>query len=167
MRFDRSNRSAKMPAVNRRTLVQSIPAAATLFSRVLWAAPEACSSKTAQGSTAVYELRVYHAAPGKMPELLARFRDHTIKLFEQHGMESVGYWSPLDDPEKGNTLIYILRHPSREAANANWKSFRDDPNWQGVRDKSEANGKLVESVDSTFMALTDFSPRGFLSDDKR
>jgi NIPSNAP len=151
-----------MPAVNRRILVKSIPAAATLFSRVLWATSEGDNSKTAQDPTAIYELRVYHAAPGKMPALLTRFRDHTIKLFEQHGIESVAYWSPLDEPEKGNTLIYILRHPSREAAEANWKSFRDDPNWQSVRDKSEVNGKLVEKVDSTFMALTDFSPRGFL-----
>jgi len=151
-----------MPVVNRRTLVQSIPAAATLFSRVLWAAPEEGDPKSSRDSTAVYELRVYHAAPGKMPDLLTRFRDHTIKLFEQHGLESVAYWSPLDEPEKDNTLIYILRHPSREAADANWKSFRDDPNWQSVRDKSEAHGKLVERVDSTFMALTDFSPRGFL-----
>jgi hypothetical protein len=156
-----------MPAVNRRTLVQSIPAVATLFSRALWAASEGGNPKTAQDSTAVYELRVYHAASGKMPDLLARFRDHTIKLFEQHGIESVAYWSPLDEPDRGNTLIYILRHPSREAAANNWKSFRDDPNWQSVRDKSEANGKLVEKVDSTFMALTDFSPRGFLSNDKR
>jgi len=138
-----------------------------LFSRALWAASEEVNPKTAQDSTAVYELRVYHAAPGKMPDLLARFRDHTIKLFEQHGIESVAYWSPLDEPDRGNTLIYILRHPSREAAANNWKSFRDDPNWQSVRDKSEANGKLVEKVDSTFMALTDFSPRGFLSNDKR
>lgn len=156
-----------MPTVNRRTLVQSIPAAATLFSRVLWAASEGGNPDPAQDSAAVYELRVYHTAPGKMPDLLARFRDHTIKIFEQHGMQSVAYWSPLDEPEKGNTLIYILRHPSREAADANWKSFRDDPNWQSVRDKSEANGKLVEKVDSTFMALTDFSPRGFLSNDRR
>ena len=148
-----------MPAVNRRTLFQSIPAAATLFSPVLWAASEGSNPTTAQDSKEVYELRVYHTAPGKMPDLLARFRDHTIKLFEQHGIESVAYWSPLEEPEKDNTLIYILRHPSREAADANWKSFRDDPNWQSVRDKSEANGKLVEKVDSTFMALTDFSPR--------
>jgi hypothetical protein len=152
-----------MPAVKRRTLVQSIPAAAALCSRVLWAATEGNNPESAQGSTAVYELRVYHAAPGKMPDLLTRFRDHTIKLFEKHGIESVAYWSPLDEPEKSNTLIYIVRHPSREAADANWKSFRDDPNWQSVRDKSEANGKLVEKVDSTFMALTDFSPRGFLA----
>jgi hypothetical protein len=70
----------------------------------------------------------------------------------------IAYWTPLDEPEKSNTLIYILYHPSREAAATNWKSFQDDPNWKSVRDKSEANGKLVEKIDSTFMALTDFSP---------
>ena len=155
-----------MPAVNRRTLVQSIPAAATLFFSPMLSA-EGGNPQTPKDSTAVYELRVYHAAPGKMPDLLTRFRDHTIKFFEQHGIESVAYWSPLDEPEKDNTLIYIVRHPSRQAAEANWKSFRDDPNWQSVRDKSEANGKLVERVDSTFMALTDFSPRGFLPNDRR
>lgn len=111
------------------------------------------------GTTAVYELRVYHAAPGKLADLLARFRDHTDKLFERHGMKSVAYWTPLDEPEKSNTLIYILQHPSREAAAANWKSFQDDPDWKSVRDKSEANGKLAEKVDSTYMGLTDFSPR--------
>jgi len=74
-------------------------------------------------------------------------------------MKSVAYWCPVDEPEKSNTLIYILYHPSREAAAANWKSFQDDPEWKSVHDKSEANGKLVEKVDSTFMALTDFSPR--------
>lgn len=107
----------------------------------------------------MYELRVYHAAPGKLPDLLARFRDHTTKLFEQHDMQNVAYWTPLDEPEHSNMLVYILRHPSREAAAANWKSFQDDPNWKSVRDKSEENGKLVEKVDSTFMAYTDFSPR--------
>jgi NIPSNAP len=152
-----------MPAVNRRTLLQAIPATATLFSRAAWLDAQAGNSRAAPVTTGVYELRVYHVTPGKLPELLARFRDHTVKLFEQHGIESVAYWTPLDEPEKNQTLIYILRHPSREAADANWKSFRDDPNWQSVRDKSEANGKLVEKVDSTFMALTDFSPRGFMT----
>ena len=154
------NQSARIPAVNRRILLQSIPTAATLLSTVVRAAAQGRSPETSKNSTAVYELRVYHVAPGKLSELLARFRDHTIKLFEQHGMESIAYWTPLEDPQKSNTLIYILRHPSRDAAEANWKSFRDDPNWQSVREKSEANGKLVEKVDSTFMALTDFSPRG-------
>jgi hypothetical protein len=109
-------------------------------------------------STEVFELRVYHAAPGKLAELLARFRDHTDKIFARHGMKSVAYWTPADEPEKSNTLIYILRHPSREAAAVNWKAFQDDPEWQSVRDKSEANGKLVEKIDSTYMTMTDFSP---------
>jgi hypothetical protein len=160
-----------MRAVNRRTLLQAIPATAALFSSFSSAAlaasampaSEVETSGAEQESTAVYELRVYHAAAGKLPELLARFRDHTVKLFQEHGMESVAYWTPLDEPEKNQTLIYILRHPSREAAAANWKAFGDDPNWQSVRDKSEANGKLVDKVDSTYMALTDFSPRGFMA----
>ena len=144
-----------MPAVKRRTLLQALPAAA-LLSPPLWAAAR-------QGGTnspgSAYELRIYHAAAGKLPDLLARFRDHTIKLFDQHGIESVAYWTPIDEPEKSNKLIYILRHPSREAADANWKSFQDDPTWKSVREASEANGKLVEKVDSTYLALTDFSPR--------
>ena len=96
-----------------------------------------------------------------MGDLLARFRDHTINLFHRHGMKSVAYWTPVDEPEKSNTLIYILYHPSREAATANWKAFQDDPEWKSVKEKSEVNGKLAEKVDSTFMALTEFSPRGF------
>lgn len=82
-----------------------------------------------------------------------------MKIFERHGMKNVAYWSPLDEPDKSNLLIYILQHPSREAAVANWKSFQDDPEWKSVRDKSEANGKLVEKVDSTYMEYTDFSPK--------
>jgi hypothetical protein len=107
----------------------------------------------------VYELRIYHTAPGKLDELLARFRDHTDKLFARHGMKSVAYWTPVDEPQKGNTLIYILQHPSREAATANWKAFQDDPEWKSVKTKSEENGKLAEKIDSTFMSATDFSPR--------
>ena len=144
--------------MKRRTLLQALPAAAFLPAS-LWAASQSDNANPAQVSTGVYELRVYHAAPGKLPELLARFREHTTKLFDQHGMKNVAYWTPVDEPEKSNTLIYILYHPSREAAAANWKAFQDDPEWKRVRDKSEANGKLVEKVDSTFMTLTDFSSR--------
>jgi hypothetical protein len=143
--------------VKRRTILQALPAAA-LLPRSLWAASPR-DDASSQASTGVYELRVYHAAPGKLPELLARFREHTTKLFDRHGMKNVAYWTPVDEPEKSNTLMYILYHPSREAAAANWKSFQDDPEWKSVREKSEANGKLVEKVDSTFMTLTDFSPR--------
>lgn len=123
----------------------------------LWAASQQDNSTHA--ATGVYELRVYHAAPGKLADLLSRFRDHTIKLFDRHGMKSVAYWTPLDEPDKSTTLIYILQHPSRDAAAANWKSFQDDPEWKSVKEKSEVNSKLVEKVDSTFLTLTDFSPR--------
>jgi len=143
--------------VKRRTLLKSIPAA-TLLPASLWAAAKLGDGDPAQ-STAVYELRVYHAAPGKLADLESRFRDHTIKIFDRHGLKSVVYWTPLDDPDKSNTLIYILQHPSREAAAANWKAFQDDPEWKSVHEKSEANGKLVDKIDSTFMALTDFSPQ--------
>lgn len=144
--------------MKRRTLLQALPAAALLPASV-WAAAQRDNTGPAQNSSGVYELRIYHAAPGKLGELLARFRDHTIKLFDRHGMKSVAYWTPLDEPDKSNTLIYILHHPSREAATANWKSFQDDPEWKSVHEKSEANGKLVDKVDSTYMALTDFSPQ--------
>jgi NIPSNAP len=145
------------PCVKRRTLLQTLPAAA-LLPASLWAASQQ-GSNSAQSTAGVFELRVYHAAPGKLADLLARFRDHTTKLFERHGMKNVAYWSPLDEPDRSNILIYILQHPSREAAAANWKSFQDDPEWKSVHDKSEANGKLVDKVDSTFMAYTDFSPK--------
>ena len=114
---------------------------------------------TNQASTTVYELRIYHATPGKLGDLLARFRDHTTQLFEKHGMKIIAYWTPVGKPEQGNMLVYILQHPSREAAIANWKSFQDDPEWNRVKAESEANGKLAGKIDSTYLALTDFSPR--------
>lgn len=109
-------------------------------------------------SDVVYELRVYHANEGKLDTLLARFRDHTITIFNRHGIKSIAYWTPTDEPLKGRTLVYILEHPSREAATANWKSFHEDPEWVKVAAASEANGKLVSKVDSTFMKRTNFSP---------
>jgi hypothetical protein len=111
------------------------------------------------GSAKVYELRIYHVVPGKLDNLVARFRDHTDKLFAKHEMKSVAYWTALDEPVKSSTFFYILEHPSREAATANWKAFQDDPEWKAVKAKSEENGKLVEKIDATFLTLTDFSPR--------
>jgi hypothetical protein len=139
--------------MKRRKLLQSLPAM-TLLPSAAWAALQPTADPT---STTVYELRVYHTYEGKLDDLLKRFREHTTKLFEKHGIKNVAYWTPLDEPAKNNTLIYILAHPSREAAAANWKAFQDDPEWKSVRDKSEENGKIVEKVDSTFMKLTDFS----------
>lgn len=136
-------------------MLQALPA--EFLPASLWAAAQDAANH-APASGAVFELRIYHAASEKLQELLARFRDHTVALFARHGIKSVAYWTPVDEPQKNDTLVYILQHPSREAAAANWKAFQDDPEWKSVRDKSEANGKLVEKVDSTYMALTDFSP---------
>jgi hypothetical protein len=139
--------------MDRRMLLQGMGAA------MLVSASGSLEAQTAGGKAdVVYELRVYHANEGKLDTLLARFRDHTITIFNRHGIKSVAYWTPTDDPLKGKTLIYILEHPSREAATANWKSFHEDPEWVKVSTASEVDGKLVSKVDSTFMALTDFSP---------
>jgi len=111
----------------------------------------------AQASNRVFELRTYTCNEGKLPDLEKRFRDHTIEIFNRHHMTSIGYWVPQDAPRSSNTLIYILAHPSREAAQANWAAFRNDPEWQKVQAESEANGKIVSHVDSVFMSPTDFS----------
>ena len=144
--------------MKRRTLLQSLPIAAFLPTTT-WLASAQEKPGPTQSSTIVYELRIYHTYEGKLDDLLRRFREHTVKLFEKHGIRNVAYWTPTDEPLKGKTLVYMLAHPSREAATANWQSFRDDPEWQSVRDKSEANGKLVEKIDSTFLVMTDFSPK--------
>jgi hypothetical protein len=144
--------------MKRRTMLQSLPALSFLQSAA-WADSLQEKSGSGQNSTTVYELRVYHVYDGKLEDLLRRFREHTTKLFEKHGIKNIAYWTPTDEPLKGKTLVYILAHPNRDAATANWQAFRDDPEWQSVRDKSEANGKLVEKIESTFLVLTDFSPR--------
>jgi hypothetical protein len=104
---------------------------------------------------AVYEMRTYTANKGKMGELHDRFRNHTIKLFRKHGMKSIAYWTPADDP---NLLIYILRHKNQDSIEASWKAFGADPAWQKVYAESIANGRLVKSIDNVFMTKTDFSP---------
>jgi hypothetical protein len=106
----------------------------------------------------VFELRTYTAPEGKLPNLLARFGDHTLAFFEKHGMTNVGYWVPQEAPASGNTLIYILAHDSREAAARSWDGFRQDPEWLRVRDASQVDGPIVSNVESMFMDATDFSP---------
>jgi hypothetical protein len=140
-------------------MLQTLPMAAMLPAAVWAEATKREHGGLEPDANTVYELRVYHVAEGKLPELLARFRDHTIGLFSKHGIKSVAYWTLTDEPGKSNTLIYILQHPSREEATTNWKAFQDDAEWKSVKEKSEVNGKLVDKVDSTYMVLTDFSPR--------
>lgn len=111
----------------------------------------------ADASAPVYELRIYTVHPGKMPDMLARFRDHTCALFEKHGMVNIGYWLPIKE-EESLKLHYVLKHASRDAAKASWSAFVNDPEWIKVRDASEAAGKIVAKVDSIYLTMTDYSP---------
>jgi hypothetical protein len=113
---------------------------------------------TVQAASAnVYEMRTYYCEPGKLPNLLARFRDHTTKLFEKHGITNVGYFVPADGPAHENTLIYILAHKDRDAAKKSWDAFRADPDWIKARTESEAAGKIVTKTESVYMNPADFS----------
>jgi hypothetical protein len=112
----------------------------------------------AQAGKRVFELRTYTAPEGKLDALKARFRDHTVKIFQRHGMTNVGYWVPQDAPNSQTTLIYILAHPDRETAKKNWAAFQADPEWQKARAASEVNGRLTTKVESVFMDPTDYSP---------
>ena len=108
----------------------------------------------------VYELRTYVTNPGKLDALLARFRDHTCRLFEKHGIQNIGYWVPLAKEDGADTtLIYLLAHKSREAAKASFAAFGKDPEWQAARQASEAGGKiLARPPESVFLEPTDYSP---------
>jgi len=107
--------------------------------------------------TRVFEMRTYYAAPGRLADLQARFRDHTIKLFEKHGLTNIGYWTPIEDSE--NKLIYVLAFPNAEAKATAWKAFFADPEWHKVRKQTQANGRLVTKVESVLLSATDYSPQ--------
>ena len=121
------------------------------------AQPAAAQPEAPGGGGRVFEMRKYYAVPGKLDALNARFRDHTTKLFEKHGMENVGYWVTTEGPEAGQGLVYILAYPSKEAKDAAWKGFRNDPAWKKAREESEKDGKIVQKVESTLLKATDYS----------
>ena len=106
----------------------------------------------------VFEIRTYTAPEGKLEELHARFRNHTLRIFNKHNMTSVGYFRPQDAPLKDNTLIYVLAHPSCDAAKKNWADFSADPEWQKVSTESQVNGRIVSKVESVFADPADYSP---------
>lgn len=109
-------------------------------------------------SNQVFELRTYTTHPGRLDALNARFRDHTTRIFEKHGMKNVGYWVPQDAKDHSDsTLIYIISHPSRDAAAKNWQAFRDDPEWSRVAEESQRDGRIVANVESVFMDPTNYS----------
>ena len=120
------------------------------------------SSRTSAASpdTQCYEMRIYYAAPGKLDDLNARFRNHTIKLFEKHGMQNVVYFTPIDKDGKPveNKLVYLLAHQSSEARTASFAAFGKDPEWVAAREASEKDGKIVAKVESQLFVPTDYSP---------
>jgi hypothetical protein len=105
----------------------------------------------------LFEIRTYTTEPGKLDALNARFRHHTTKLFEKHGMTNIGYWTPVDEPRSKDTLIYVLAHETAEAAKKSWDGFRNDPEWIKARTDSEAAGPIVRKVESVYLSPTDYS----------
>jgi hypothetical protein len=131
---------------------------AALFVTTLGALSARAADAPAAGAERVFELRVYHANPGKLDALNARFRDHTNKLFEKHGITIIAFWTPTDGDKAKNTLIYVLGYPSRDAATKSWNDFKEDSDWKTARAESEKDGALVDRVESTYMKPTDYSP---------
>lgn len=118
------------------------------------------NEEASAADTSVYELRIYTCEPGKLGALHERFRNHTMRIFEKHGIVNVAYWVPTDVPKSANTLVYLLRHKSRDAAKASWKAFLDDPDWKAVAKASqEKDGKiLAQPPVSVYLTPTDYSP---------
>ena len=106
----------------------------------------------------IFELRTYTAPDGKLADLHARFKDHTMRIFKKHQIENIAYFAPMDAPLSQNTLIYLIAHPSRESADQDWAAFQKDPEWQKVANESQVNGKIVAKVERVFMNATDYSP---------
>ena len=127
-----------------------------IFVAGIWVGKTSTADAAANGR--VFEIRTYTANEGKIDALHARFRNHTTKIFEKHGMTNVGYWKPLDEPLSKNTLIYVLAYPNREAAKKAWEGFRNDPEWVKAKQASEVNGVLTAKVDSIYLEATDYSP---------
>ncbi len=119
----------------------------------------AADKQDSAGKDRVFEMRTYYAHEGRGPAMHKRFRDHTTELFKKHGMEPVGFWTPMEEKDgKKDKLVYILAYPSKQAADRSWKAFQADPEWIKVRDASELDGKIVKKVDSVYLDPTDYSP---------
>jgi NIPSNAP len=140
--------------MNRRALLKSASAAA-----ILPLITGATMSAAADTDETVYELRIYHLNEGKLPLILDRFRTKETAIFVRHGMHPLAYWTPIEGEIPPNTLVYMLRHESREAARANWAAFSKDPEWVALKAETEKDGPFVAKYDITFLKLTEFSPK--------
>ena len=125
--------------------------AVALLNAPTWAADNPAAGR-------VYDMRIYKANPGKLDSLHARFRDYTCKIFQKHGMELIGFWTPIEGEEAKDTLIYIVAFPSVEAQKKAWDAFWADPEWLKVKTDSEKNGVLVKEIKGKNLKATDYSP---------
>ena len=133
----------------RRLLIVSMAAAALAMSH-LRAEPE--------DPGRVFELRTYTTFEGKLDDLNARFRNHSIGLLKRHGADVIGFWVPQSEPESQNTLVYIVAFPSMAERDRTWHNLFSDPEWKTVKADSERNGKIVKTVVSQMLVATDYSP---------
>ena len=146
---------SQAPIVRRTALTMLAAFAAGVLMTVPASAQQPPAAQPPAASTGrVFEMRTYYCHPGRLEALQKRFREHTTRLFAKHGMENVGYWVPTEKPD---VLVYILAYPSREAATKAWAAFRADPDWNAARTASEADGPIVQKVESVFMSPTDYS----------
>ncbi|MGV3486624.1 MAG: NIPSNAP family protein [Planctomycetaceae bacterium] len=145
------------------SLLRSVSIAALMTASVAWCTSTHAAEGDSKDAGKLYELRFYTTHPGKLPDLHARFRDHTMKLFEKHGMENVIYWTVKkgikeDGGDVDNMLVYIIAHKDEAAKDASWKAFLNDPEWKAVAANSEKNGKiLAKPPRAILMRETDFS----------
>jgi hypothetical protein len=142
--------------MDRRDLMKVVGLAAMV---PMLAAGDAAAQDGGVTDETVYELRIYHLNEAKEPLILNRFRSKETELFKRAGMHPVAYWTPTDEPLAGRTLVYIVRHKSRAAAVESWKKFGADPEWVALKAESEKDGAFVKLHESTFLKLTDFSPK--------
>jgi hypothetical protein len=139
-------------------MIRPIAIAAFLATGVLTAVAGEKQEPASPGKDRVFEIRTYYTLEGRLPALNKRFREHTCDLFKKHGMELIGFWTPIDEKDgKNDKLVYILAYPSREAAAASWKAFQSDPEWIKARDASEKDGKIVKKVESVYLNPTEYS----------
>ena len=133
--------------------VESVYLTQTDFSTFKWHRGD----KQVRKHPMVFELRTYTCHPGRLPALMSRFRNHTTRLFEKHGMKNVIYWTTVEEGGEQSKLVYLLTHDSADAAKRSFDAFVNDPAWIKVRDDSEKDGKIVSRLESVFLTPLPFS----------
>jgi hypothetical protein len=104
----------------------------------------------------IYELRIYRCLPGRLPALLKRFEQDTLRIWDKHGIVQAGFWTTAIG-ESNNDLTYMIRWDSMADREQRWPAFLADPEWIEARNRSEADGPIVANVVSQLLTPTAFS----------